>query len=720
MRKIMIFCLFCLLSHFGYAQQTQIFEINTQKDSYFMGEFVYVLPDSAQELSVEQVSSDSVNQQFLWCKKLFPNASNYIFRLPKDRLGNGFYELIPQKYIYWSRLTIKNNLSKRYEGMFYIGFGNLLDVYISQKTGGFELKKTGQYMPAAQKDVLESRNYVVRLELEAGEQKTIYIKSTKYDGRSFSLQPILFDKIMWTKNIFKRNWIEGIFHGLLWMMVAYNLLIFFTNRDQTYIYYAFYILNVSLYFLFFKGFNDEFFTTENPEINPYIWTLTLNFLKISYFQFMRHYLQTKILVPKLDRFVLLAIKFLLIFTALEIAFIYFTFNIVWLTIITSIISVLMVLLGIWGLFTLYRTKNQTARFFVAGSATLILSGVFGSLYSFYNIFDALFFGQAGIILEILIFSIGLGYRMKTNQQEKEQAQADLITQLERNQQIQIAANNELEQKVKERTETLEKQSLHIKDSIVYASRIQNALIGNPDAIISQFDDAFIFFRPRDIVSGDFYFFREEQIYDDISKTTRKFRFLIVADCTGHGVPGAFMTIMGSNFLDEIIDNQKIVNPSQILSELDRKVIAATQKQNTGKKSIQDGMDLSLLLIDEAHKKIHFAAAKNPIFYVRNHEIFQLKGSKFPIGSSQFKEQKTYETQIIDYQTGDQFYLFSDGFQDQFGADGRKFMIKKFRELILNISHLSMEKQQNTLDQTLRDWQTNSKQTDDILVVGIKL
>ncbi len=259
----------------------------------------------------------------------------------------------------------------------------------------------------------------------------------------------------------------------------------------------------------------------------------------------------------------------------------------------------------------------------------------------------------------------------------------------------------------------------ITDSLRYAQRIQKAILGGEDEILQNFDKGFIFFKPKDIVSGDFFWF-SQLLIDTTPK--KSFRILIAADCTGHGVPGAFMTVMGNALLDEIINEKRITAPHQILHELDKKVIHTLQKQGN---SQNDGMDIVILVIEETangERKAHFSGAKNPLYYIRQGAIHEIKGSKFPIGSSQFKKEKIFETTTLPLQADDIFYLFSDGYQDQFGGQDKttkKFMVKKFRNLLFEISNLPFDEQKTRLHTAFEEWKGKHEQTDDVLVMGVK-
>jgi serine phosphatase RsbU (regulator of sigma subunit) len=262
-------------------------------------------------------------------------------------------------------------------------------------------------------------------------------------------------------------------------------------------------------------------------------------------------------------------------------------------------------------------------------------------------------------------------------------------------------------------EEIEEKNQHIIDSIKYAKRIQEAILDPVDTITKQLGDAFIFYQAKDIVSGDFYWYGEVETEEEPDK---KYKVIIAADCTGHGVPGAFMTVMGNDFLNDIILTRQVIEPAEILYKLDEKVSATLNKQ--GNSRTNDGMDITILVIDETAQKIHFAGAKNPLYLIRNQEVIETKGSKFPIGSNQYSIPKIFETHTFEITPNDVYYIFTDGCQDQFG-EGGKYMKRRFREFLHQIHLLPLATQGNALDTEIRTWQGSKVQTDDWLVIGIK-
>jgi len=254
---------------------------------------------------------------------------------------------------------------------------------------------------------------------------------------------------------------------------------------------------------------------------------------------------------------------------------------------------------------------------------------------------------------------------------------------------------------------IEHKNKNLTDSIVYAKRIQDAMLNDVKLLNEILDDAFILFKPKDIVSGDFYWFGQKN---------NKFIFSAI-DCTGHGVPGAFMSMLGNSFLNQIVFNLGITSPDIILEKLSSEVQSALKQADTNN---QDGMDMALCTIDLKTKTVEFAGAKNPLVYIQNGNIERIKGDRLPIGISYGKE-TSFEKHLIKPKGPSYFYMFSDGYIDQFGGPvNSKFMIKQLQNLLVEIHKKPMEKQREILDATICDWMKDEDQTDDILVVGFKL
>jgi serine phosphatase RsbU (regulator of sigma subunit) len=264
---------------------------------------------------------------------------------------------------------------------------------------------------------------------------------------------------------------------------------------------------------------------------------------------------------------------------------------------------------------------------------------------------------------------------------------------------------------------LEEKNKDITDSINYAQKIQAAILPSDAYIKSLLPEHFVLFKPKDIVSGDFYWFAE--------KDGRA--LAVAADCTGHGVPGAFMSMIGSSLLNESVIEKGITDPGKILQAIKDGVIKAL-RQTGGRLQQKDGMDMALCSFDVANKNVQYAGAYNPLIIVRNGEVLETRADRMPIGIYEDDGGKTFTTHDIQLQDGDSVYIYSDGFVDQFGGPkGKKFMSKRFKQALIDAQPLTMEEQEKMLDKLVEDWRTHSEQPggvseqmDDILVIGVRV
>jgi GAF domain-containing protein len=285
----------------------------------------------------------------------------------------------------------------------------------------------------------------------------------------------------------------------------------------------------------------------------------------------------------------------------------------------------------------------------------------------------------------------------------------------------------LEEKVRERTrevieqkEIIEEKNKSITDSIRYAKRIQDATLPDQSIISQVFTDSFILFRPKDIVSGDFYWF--ESFTD--SNGREKSLFAVV-DCTGHGVPGAFMSIIGHNALNQIVHEYGITTPALILDKLNQILKdSLVSKAEPGQIQLRDGMDIALCCYHKEEKILEFAGAFNPLYLIRNGELQEFKGDKVAIGAGVSDDSGTvthYHNHLISLQQDDRIVIFSDGYADQFGGpNGKKFKYTRFKEYLLEIQEQPMQHQMRMLDKMFDEWKGDLDQIDDVCIMGVKV
>jgi serine phosphatase RsbU (regulator of sigma subunit) len=324
----------------------------------------------------------------------------------------------------------------------------------------------------------------------------------------------------------------------------------------------------------------------------------------------------------------------------------------------------------------------------------------------------IFISFGGLLMLILAFVSFRAYHQKRKDNEIIIKQKDEVEK----QKDEITAQRD---EIETQRDHVMQQKQEITDSINYAQIIQRAVLPEEELITKALPDHFILFKPRDIVSGDFYWFKQ----------IKNHAVIVAADCTGHGVPGAFMSMLGISFLNEIVSKSRFDSAGEILNRLRHKV-KTSLKQRGEKGESKDGMDIALCIVDLEYNMLQYAGAYNPLLIVRPNgeqpELIEVKANRQPIAIHMKEED--FKTNEIQLQKDDTFYIFSDGYIDQFGGEkGQKFKTKHFKNLLLSINDKSIAEQKEILDETIESWRSNPgingvphEQVDDILVVGVRI
>ncbi len=294
-----------------------------------------------------------------------------------------------------------------------------------------------------------------------------------------------------------------------------------------------------------------------------------------------------------------------------------------------------------------------------------------------------------VLLIVLLFFIYRGYRLKQK------------------------ANVSLEEKnkiINTQKKIVDEQHKDIKDSITYSQRIQNAILPPKNLWENLLPNSFILYLPKDILSGDFYWIAE----------TTDYTYVAAADCTGHGVPGALISVVNYNLLNKAVLEKNLVTPSEILDAVNI-WLTESLHQSYGESDVKDGMDVTLIAISKHSNEMLFAGANNPIYIVSDGELKRIKGDKFPVGAFLEDQIQKFTTHKIQIKSGDCIYLFSDGFADQFGGKaGKKYKYAQFQEKLVKISKMAINQKKEVIGNEFNDWKGSHEQVDDVLLVGIKI
>jgi phosphoserine phosphatase RsbU/P len=348
-----------------------------------------------------------------------------------------------------------------------------------------------------------------------------------------------------------------------------------------------------------------------------------------------------------------------------------------------------------GMFVLWRPVYSIAIVIISFIANILLFGINSHLH----LSDIL--SNGGMLTSsVALFTILL-INTRTNLTKKE-----IIARL---------ALAESYQQLEEKNGIIEEKNKDISDSINYAQRIQQAILPPLERLDKVLNNYFVLYRPKDVVSGDFYWHATVKTTPLNNEASSEIVVLAAVDCTGHGVPGALMSIIGSTILNQTVTNAAINTPADALSFLNKEV---TKSLN----SIKDGMDMSLCAINFAKMELQYAGANNPIYIIRNKELIEIKADKKAIGADvENAEIKTFTNHLFSLKKGDGIYLFTDGYADQFGGPlGKKFKYKQFQDLLIEIQDKTIYEQKHILNSHHEQWKGSLEQVDDILVIGVRV
>ncbi|WP_177217418.1 PP2C family protein-serine/threonine phosphatase [Thermoflexibacter ruber] len=508
---------------------------------------------------------------------------------------------------------------------------------------------------------------------------------------------------------------------LVIMGLAHLILFFFRRRTWAILYFASYCFIIALRAFFT---DDYYFTDIFPNADFEVGN------KLSYLTFSIGMPMFAMFVKSLysEDFSSYVIKVLLFFSAIFSLLVLFTRGIVYSNylIYYQLIAFLLILYALYFTIRILIKRREGSVIFAFGMATIIVAATNDILVA-NVVIDSINLMPIGSFIFIFSHTLLLSKNLASAYKKEETFSKELLQ-----------TNQMLEAKVKERTSSLQDiqtklfenleelkskintvnvqnkeikaQNLYITSSINYAKTIQYNILSDFKVIQSHFPDSFLVFKPKDIVSGDFYYFNQKG--DKI--------FLAAVDCTGHGVPGAFMSLIGYKILNEIIDVQQVFTPSEILRNLHLGIKEIfNQEANTHR----NGMDIALVMLDKGNSTLTFAGAKAPLVYIKNGKMNMIEGENFYIGGNSSKSEVNFSQSTIFFSANDQFsfYLFSDGYQDQFGGEENKKLMKKhFRELLFQLKDFPMKEQGNLLQEWHEAWKGNLAQTDDILVMGFRL
>ncbi|GAA4829068.1 hypothetical protein GCM10023331_12780 [Algivirga pacifica] len=680
-----------------------------------IGKKVHVLEDPSHTITIDDLLKGRYDNDFVAYDQEVPNfqATNSAYWVRFDR-----------KYL------------NPFHDHLGVGSAFLDTVMIYEVTPQKEIVKefiTGDAYPASQREIAVG-DFIFRLSDRPDTE--VFLKVSTVQPLFFPLRTgTLHDFIAFEHDL---DFVQGIYFGFMILIFLYNFFIWLTTRDSIYLIYVAYVLSITVFMGAVFGYMFEYLWPEVPILNEYV-VISSAFTQIFAVAFTIRFVKKSVL-PK----VLLYLNYLYIaWGVLIIGCILADYKVLALMLSQVGLLTLGILLIVTGSVSLAK-GYKPAKYYLSAWGCLVVGLVFGILESV-NVLEVSTYlnpMQVGSALEVLFLSFALGDKLNSLKKEKEQAQKVALEAARVNEKMVREQNTVLEYKVAERTQELsqsneelktlteelyttidtvksqsnmlEEAHHNIQSSIKYARRIQNAILPDIAQMEKVLSDCFIYYEPKDVVSGDFYWFKQRN----------GLFFLAAVDCTGHGVPGGFLSMLGSELLNEVVTSEVTNNPGEIIQEVNKRIKEVLRQTDTNN---MDGMDMALCVIDPQQRLLSYAGAKNPLVYLEGDELVRVKGSIYSVGGNLREGNPTFETHIFKT-TGKKFYIFSDGYQDQSGgAYQKKFMSKRFREVLQSTAYntMDMKAQKEQLIHILNEWrgvgsEKEEKQVDDILVIGFEV
>lgn len=712
MKKHVFILLFLMISALQVAAESfETLVLNEQTINRSHANYLYIYEDNEHEHTIETIQ-DVPDSLFVRLEQEIANL---------DFTNSSF----------WVRFRLKNNFRKQTH--FYLETARPITnkvIFYEVKNGKIiSEQRSGDDFSFSDKTVAHRKN-IFKLNLWNDESREFYIKLVS-DGEMINLPFVVMDPDYLLSRDYVEQYTYGIYYGV--MLIVFLIFFFFAIilKDNTFYFYSVYVLSLALLQFSLDGLSFQYLFPDNAYMANRSVLLSATLTVFFVLFYAKRFLKVRERFPLINKIYngFIAIAVVCFFFSLTYGVLYeITFPLIN---GASLISTLFII------FTIFYAKYKgykVCNYFALAFIFLITGAVIFILGNF-NVIQVPILTQSVLkyasTLEIIFLSISMANRYRDLQREKEEAQQSAVIQLEEKKKLAEDMNVKLEKQVEERTKEikqkskqLERKNKDITDSLTYAQRIQNSILPPDRTIKKAFDDYFNFYLPKDQVSGDFYWFSSVKTTPEGGES-QQLSLVAAVDCTGHGVPGALISVLGNSALNASVKAKEVNSPAEALDFLHQRVVDHLHQDSD--QEVKDGMDLSLCAVDRKNMKLMFAGANNPVYIVRDKELFELKGNKRAVGGFNLKNEP-FINKSFDLKSGDMIYLFSDGYADQFGGDteakrakgGKKFKYCQFKELLKEISNSPMNEQHDRLQNRFFEWKGELEQIDDVCVIGVRV
>jgi serine phosphatase RsbU (regulator of sigma subunit) len=761
------------------AQNIVVFRANDETVNPALNSSLFI--DESAQLTIQKILSPAYQTQFQLNTKKVPILPN-------------------TEAAIWFKFTLQN-LSELNHLVFETdrAFTDSLSFFVIDSANRVVSASHGGLLVKFDSKEYRSNYNLFDINIPQNSTRTIYMRL--HSNKSLQL-PMQINTPKYTLEVYgMRRIMQGLFFGFVIALILYNIFLSITTKEITFVWYVVYATVATFIVANLQGFTHEFITANIPSWNKRLHVFyCLSGISYSLFCIEILNLRQYPIFKKIHQ------TSVVLFSCLTVVFLTVDNFTIWSFILRALITAVTITSLIIGFIIAYR-GDRIARYYFIATSGLMIGAFLNALKDAgtlpFNTFTN--YGvQFGIVWDVMLLSFAVGYKFRTLRKGKKEAEQATLQALEENNRLISEQNKLLEQKVNERTielqeaneelknqqeellvvnEALEDQKKNVEAqkekledtfsvlkattdrmnaNIRYAQEVQSVILPTDEELRGFFQDYFAIYLPKDVVSGDFYWFKDlgthkpepevsitksdlalleelsqKLIFDveetvvseppktkktkkEVQSTTIQTAIFVLADCTGHGVPGAFMSMIGNTLLHDIIVNDNITDPAKILKIL-HKAVTVVLRQHEGKNN--DGMDISIVFLEKNTQKqsikITFAGAKNSVYYLQNNELVRMAGDRFFIGGFHEKE-RIFSNKTVELKAGEMLYLASDGFIDQNNAARESIGVTQFKMALEQIHLLTPEQQKETLLTALVKHQGTETQRDDITVIGLKL
>lgn len=690
MSRLYFLLLLCFFSTNTFAQVVQLSSI--EKDKH-LAKQALIIEDPNHKFDFTGIYNESVNGDF--------------FKAEDDIPYMDF-----TNSTYWMKLNLINDSNQTQN--FYVEVArpltNIVNLYLLDGEGNLiEKYESGDELVFDER-VYNDRRFIFPLSFSANEAYTIIVECSS-DGEILKL-PLKFWRIeAFTAFTTKENFFLGLYYGLFILVIILFSFFGLALRQNLYTYFVIYVFMLGLFQLSLDGLALQYLWPN------WVWfgnhaILVLAAISMTFMLlYVKNFLDFKTKHPKYlkvyNGFIVLI--FIALLTSLSWGALYeISFPLL------NGLSFITILYILYGVILKFRTEDKPEFPLVMAFLALCLGSIFFILANV-NIIQSEFLAtnalKLGSAAEVIFLSIAMAGRYRKTQIEKMQAQKEAFKRLEEINELKSQQTEKLEKEVAERTQEIREkndmlstQNQEIINSINYAKRLQDAILPSDESLNQLLPEHGIVYLPKDIVSGDFYWIEH----------TDENVFFAVADCTGHGVPGAMVSVVGYNSLNRCVRELQLTDPAEILNHLTEMVEETFSKQY---KTVSDGMDIALCVWNKKDL-LTYAGAYNPLYLIRKGELIEIKADKQPIGK--FIRREKFTSHQLKIQDNDSIYLFSDGYADQFGGEkGKKLKYSKFKEYLLELNDVDAHNMSEELIRRFHDWRGSNEQIDDVCLMKVR-